>query len=135
VILPRPPVLVVTDRRQARIPLQDLAESVFAAGCRWLTLREKDLPPAARLALLENLAALGRRYAAVVTVNYDVDAAKAAGAAGVHLPRNGDIAAVRAVLGSDAVIGYSAHDRDEAVAAAGAGADYVSRCPSWRWAA
>jgi thiamine-phosphate pyrophosphorylase len=129
VILPRPPVLVITDRRRAGIPLQELAGAVFAAGCRWLMLREKDLPAAERLALLENLVVLGRQYGAVVTVNSDVEAAKAAGAAGVHLPRDGDIATVRAALGSDALIGYSAHDLDETAAAAGAGADYVTLSP------
>lgn len=128
-ILPRPPVLVIADRRQAGIPLQDLAGTVFAAGCRWLMLREKDLPPAERLALLERLVVLGRGYGAVVTVNSDIEAAKAAGAAGVHLPRDGDIATARAALGPDALIGYSAHDLDETVAAAGAGADYVTLSP------
>ncbi len=53
--IPWPPLLVITDRRQARIPLERLAGSVFAAGCRWLSVREKDLAPQARRDVLLRL--------------------------------------------------------------------------------
>ncbi len=127
--LPGPPLLVITDRSQARAPLEAVAEAVFRAGGRWLMLREKDLDPAARLTLLTNLVALGRRYGAAVTVNTDVPAARQANAAGAHLPAGGDLAAARAVLGPEALIGASAHDQTEAMAAAGAGAGYVTLSP------
>ncbi len=87
--LPEPPILVITDRRQARRPLEEVAEAAFAGGCRWLSLREKDLDPAARLALLRRLAAIGRGWGASVMVHADIEAARAAGAAGVHLPAGG----------------------------------------------
>ena len=127
--LPAPPLLIVTDRHQARAPLAALAGAAFRAGGRWLMLREKDLDPAARLALLKDLIALGAPYGAAVTVNSDLAAAAAAGAAGVHLPAGGDPAAARAALGAAALIGYSAHDQAEAMAAAAAGADYVTLSP------
>ena len=44
-VLPVPPLLVISDRHQARRPLEEVAEAVFAGGCRWFSLREKDLPP------------------------------------------------------------------------------------------
>jgi thiamine-phosphate pyrophosphorylase len=47
--LPEPPLLVITDRRQARAPLEDVAAAVFAAGGRWLLLREKDLASLERM--------------------------------------------------------------------------------------
>ena len=50
--LPAPPVLVITDRTQARAPLDQVAQALFAAGCRWLLLRDKDLPAAQRPSLL-----------------------------------------------------------------------------------
>ncbi|HZB92301.1 MAG TPA: thiamine phosphate synthase, partial [Stellaceae bacterium] len=84
--LPDPPILVITDRRQARRPLEEIAEAVFAAGGRWLSLREKDLDAASRATLLTRLVALGRRTGAMVGVHEDVAAARAAGAAALHLP-------------------------------------------------
>ncbi len=42
--LPDPPLLLVTDRRQARRPLAEIVAAALAAGCRWVSLREKDLP-------------------------------------------------------------------------------------------
>lgn len=127
--LPDPPILVITDRRQARRPLEAVAEAVFAAGGRWLSLREKDLDPAARAALLARLVALGRGCGAVVTVHEDVAAARAAGAAGVHLPAGVAPAAARRVLAAGALIGGSAHDAAEIAALAEAGADYATLSP------
>ncbi|MEE8189750.1 MAG: thiamine phosphate synthase [Kiloniellales bacterium] len=129
VTLPGPPLLVITDRRQADRPLDDLAEAVFAAGGRWLLLREKDLEPGARRTLLARLLEIGRPYDARVTVSADVQAALETGAAGVHLPAEGDVAGARAALGQGRTIGYSAHGPDEAAAAARAGADYVTLSP------
>jgi len=125
--LPRPPVLVITDRRQTGRPLEDFAAAVFSGGCRWLSIREKDLPAAERLALTERLVRLAARWQASVTVHDDLAAAALAG--GVHLPRGGDVAAARAALGARALIGVSAHDLGEAEAAAATGADYITLSP------
>jgi thiamine-phosphate pyrophosphorylase len=126
--LPVPPLLVISDRRQALLPIELVAEDAFAGGCRWFSLREKDLPPAERLALLGRLAALGRRFGAVVTVHEDIDAAVAADAAGVHLPSGGNVDAARSRL-PKGLIGASAHSADEAAALLLAGADYVTASP------
>jgi thiamine-phosphate pyrophosphorylase len=119
---------VISDRHQARRPLEELAEAVFAGGCRWFSLREKDLPPAERYALLRALVVLGGRWGATVTVHEDIDAAVTAGAAGVHLPSSGSPEAARSQL-PDALIGASAHSADEASALLRAGADYVTISP------
>ena len=129
VTLPGPPLLVITDRRQAARPLDELAGAVFAAGGRWLLLREKDLDPDDRRALLARLLPIARPYAARVMVSADVEAVLQTGAAGVHLPAGGDVAAARAALGPGRTIGYSAHGLAEAAAAARAGADYVTLSP------
>ena len=126
--LPVPPLLVISDRHQARLPLEQIAEQAFGAGCRWFSLREKDLAPAARRALLGRLVSLGRRFGAAVMVHEDVDAAAAEGAAGVHLPSQGNIAAARSRL-PEALIGASAHSAEEAPALLQAGADYVTASP------
>ena len=126
--LPIPPLLVVSDRHQARRPLEEVAEAVFAGGCRWFSLREKDLPPEERRALLAALVAAGRRFGALVTAHEDIQAVAVTGAGGVHLPRGGRPAAARARL-PRALIGASAHSADEAAALLRAGADYVTVSP------
>jgi thiamine-phosphate pyrophosphorylase len=126
--LPVPPLLVISDRRQAHRSLEWLAEAIFAGGCRWLSLREKDLPVTERCALLSALVVLGRRWEATVTVHEDIDAAAMAGAGGVHLPSAGNPKAARARL-PDGLIGASAHSVEEASALLGYGADYVTVSP------
>ena len=71
--LPDPPVLVISDRSQAPRPLLDIAEAAFAGGCRWFSLREKDLPPAERGELLAALVRLGHRFGATVMAHEDIE--------------------------------------------------------------
>jgi len=126
--LPNPPLLVISDRSQASRPLIEIAEAAFRGGCRWFSLREKDLPVAERCNLLSALVLLGRGFAATVTAHEDIASAVAAGADGVHLPGGGNPAATRCQL-PHGLIGVSAHSRDEAVAQLAAGADYVTLSP------
>ncbi len=94
-----------------------------------MSLREKDLPAAERLALLRRLVAAGAAYGACLTIHDDVAAAAEAGAAGVHLSAGSSVQAARQALGGTALIGKSAHNADEIRAAAAAGADYVTLSP------
>jgi thiamine-phosphate pyrophosphorylase len=126
--LPDPPLLVISDRSQARRPLIDIAQAAFAGGCRWFSLREKDLPAAERRALLAELVALGRPYGATVMVHDDLDAVVATGAGGVHLPGGGNPKAARGRL-PQGLIGVSAHTPAEAAALIEAGANYVTISP------
>src|SRR5229473_566561 len=105
--LPSPPLLVISDRLQARRPLVEIAEAVFRGGCRWFSLREKDLPAAERRDLLRALAVLGHRFGATVTAHEDIAAVIAAEADGVHLPGGNDPAAARRRL-PRGLIGVSA---------------------------
>jgi thiamine-phosphate pyrophosphorylase len=89
--LPFPPLLVISDRSQARRPIGEVAEAAFRAGCRWFGLREKDLPADERRELLRALISLGQRYDAIVMVHEDIEAVVAEGAGGVHLPGGGDV--------------------------------------------
>jgi thiamine-phosphate pyrophosphorylase len=126
--LPSPPLLVISDRLQARRPLVEIVDAAFRAGCRWFSLREKDLPADERRELLRALVGLGHSYGATVTVHEDVEAAAAIGADGVHLPGGGDPAAARRLLPSG-LIGVSAHSPQEAAATLAAGADYATLSP------
>jgi len=127
--LPIPPVLVITDRRQATRPLLAVAQALLAGGCRWISLREPDLSHEERVDLLQRLVRCGADAGATISVHADCDAAVTTGAAGLHLPRHGAIAAARARLGDRATIGISAHDREEVRRAAALGADYVTLSP------
>ncbi len=127
--LPLPPLLIITDRQQATLPLETVAERVFAAGCRWISLREKDLDPTERLDLLRRLVSLGRRHRARVFVHDDIESAHTAGAHGLHLPAGGSPRAARQRLGLHALIGISTHSVAEIREAQTAGADYVTLSP------
>jgi thiamine-phosphate pyrophosphorylase len=126
--LPDPPLLVISDRSQARRPLLEIAEAAFCGGCRWFSLREKDLPPPERFDLLRALVALGHRFGATVTAHEDIEAVVATRAGGVHLPGGGDPASARRRLPAG-LIGVSAHLPEEAAAQLKAGADYVTLSP------
>jgi thiamine-phosphate pyrophosphorylase len=126
--LPDPPLLVISDRSQARLPLLEVAAAAFKGGCHWFSLREKNLPATERRALLAELVSIGRAYGAAVMAHDDLDAIIAAGAGGVHLPSGADPAAARERL-PHGLIGASAHGTAEAAALIGSGADYVTISP------
>lgn len=125
--LPSPPLLLITDRTQAVGGLLPTVAACVAAGCRWVSLREKDLPLDRQADLLRALGPLLSAVGGILTVHGDPALAPLCG--GVHLPDGADIAAIRTLLGSDALIGASCHDRAGVIAAAGAGADYATLSP------
>lgn len=95
-------------------------------GAQVVQLREKHLSHEAMLRAAERFVALCRSYGAVSIINDDVEAAAASGADGVHVGQE-DLEAgrARALLGPDKLIGVSAHNVKEALAAQAAGADYL----------
>jgi thiamine-phosphate pyrophosphorylase len=125
--LPWPAILIITDRSQCAEPLEARAESLFRGGCRWLSLREKDLEPAERRALLERLIAVAGPFGATVGVHDDLDAALACNAP-LHLPSSSDIAAARRAIGAG-LLGKSCHLPEDVTAAAEQGADYATLSP------
>ncbi len=132
--LPHPPLLLVTDRRQARKPLVEVVGAALAAGCRWVSVREKDLPEDDQIALVRMLLPMARRNGARLTLHGDAALAKAAGADGVHVSAHGDAAASRALLGPDKLIGVSIHTATEAAAVDPAIADYAIAGPAYETA-
>jgi thiamine-phosphate pyrophosphorylase len=127
--IPKPALLAITDRSRSVRPLPFLVAHLLEAGCRWISLREKDLTFRERRALLSELIALARPFGATVTVHGDVVAALETGADGVHLSSASDIALVRDTLPPESLIGVSTHSVAEAREAAQAGADYVTVSP------
>ncbi len=133
-MLPPPPLLLITDRRQARGDLAEVVRAACAGGCRWISLREKDLPEAEQLALFARLRAAVAPFGARLTLHGAPELARAAGADGVHLPDGGDVAAARALLGPHALIGLSVHTPADAAGSNAAGAGYITASPVFQTA-
>jgi thiamine-phosphate pyrophosphorylase len=122
------PLLVITDRHQARHSIEAIAEATGQAGGRWLLLRDKDLEPAERRSLAGRISVIARRHGMHLSVSRDVELAAEFGAS-VHLQSAAAVGAARQRLGPGAIIGVSAHVRADVEAAAAAGADYVTLSP------
>jgi thiamine-phosphate pyrophosphorylase len=123
------PLLVITDRHQARHSIETIAEAVGRGGGRWLLLRDKDLAREERRHLGFRLAKIAAENGLALSVGTDVDLAAEVGAAGVHLQAAAAVAPARARLGCSAIIGVSAHGLDDVETAAAARADYVTLSP------
>ena len=101
-------------------------EEVLAGGATMLQLREKHHEHRDFLAQAQELLPLCRKYHVPLIINDDVQVALESGADGVHVGQS-DMAvqAARSILGPDKIIGASAHNASEALAAVAAGADYL----------
>ena len=129
--LPAPPLLVVTDRRQARRPLEELVAKALDGGCRWVSLREKDLPDDEQVPLARGLLPLVRRHGARLLLHGEARLAKLAGVDGVHLPAGSDPQVARTLLGRQSLIGVSIHTVTQAEAIDPEAADYALAGPAF----
>jgi thiamine-phosphate pyrophosphorylase len=129
--LPDPPLLLVTDRRQARRPLTEIVAAALAGGCRWVSLREKDLPDDEQILLARRLLPKIRGTGARLLIHGEAALAGLAGTDGVHLPAGADAAAARARLGRGKFIGISIHTVGEAVAIDPCNVDYALAGPAF----
>jgi thiamine-phosphate pyrophosphorylase len=129
--LPDPPLLLITDRQQALLPLADVVRAALATGCRWVSMREKDLSDIEQDALARTLLSIARRHGACLTLHGDAALAKACGADGVHLPAGSDPTASRAMLGPAKLIGVSLHTVTEAEAIDPNVVDYAIAGPTF----
>ena len=101
---------------------------LLAEGVAWLQYRNKTAGDALRHEQASALQSLCATAGVPLIINDDVHLAKSIGAAGVHLGEDdGDIAAARALLGAQAIIGASCYDELRlAQRAVAAGASYVA---------
>ena len=112
----------------SRSDLLDVVAQALAGGARLLQYRDKSAVSARRHAEATALRQLCTAHAVPLIINDDVALAHAVAADGVHLGRDDDdIAAARAVLGEDAIIGVSCYDSlPRAQMAARSGASYIA---------
>lgn len=101
-------------------------EDALKGGATFIQLREKNLDYDSFLAEAFEVKELCRKYDVPFVINDNVDIAIACDADGVHVGQS-DMAAgnVRAKLGPNKIIGVSAHNIEEALAAQANGADYL----------
>lgn len=125
--------LITDDRRSAGRPVEEVVAAAVRGGVRMVQYRPVRLPDAE---FSEKARALRRITAAAgcrLLINGRIDIALLAGADGVHLGKlgKGDIpvAEARALLGPDRIIGYSAHEPEEAAEVQAAGADFITYSP------
>ena len=108
--------------------LSDVREAV-EAGCRIVQYREKDKSTKEMVDEASEIKSIcsGR---AIFLVNDRIDVALAVDADGVHIGQDDmPIEMARKLLGEDKIIGLSVRDREEAIRAEKAGADYVGLGP------
>jgi thiamine-phosphate pyrophosphorylase len=96
----------------------DLAHAFVAGGAMFLQLRAKMMPSGMLLETAEAIAVLAHRAGATLIVNDRADLARLSGADGVHLGQD-DLtpAAVRRIVGDDAIVGLSTHTVEQLDAA------------------
>lgn len=128
-ILPEQLLLyAVTDKSWLRPGerLAEVTEELLQAGVTCVQLRDKQAEDALFLEEAKELKVLCDRYRVPFIVNDRVEIAKAVGASGVHVGLSDmGIKKAREILGDSFVIGGSAHNVQEALAAQEAGADYI----------
>ncbi len=129
--LPDPPLLLITDRKQARRPLDELVAQACAAGCRWISIREKDLPQSEQIALVRTLQPIAQRAGARLILHGEAQVAREAALDGVHLAAGSDARTARQLLGRRGLIGISIHSAGEAAELDAAALDYLIAGPAY----
>ena len=132
--LPDPPLLLITDRRQARRPLAEVVTAALEAGCRWLSVREKDLPDDEQALLVRSLLPLAHAHGAKLTLHGEAALAHLADADGVHLSAGADAALARTLTGGEKLVGVSIHSVTEAAALDPRLVDYALAGPAFETA-
>lgn len=106
--------------------LPDVVEEAIAGGVTFIQLREKKLSHEEFVSLAKEVKKVTDRYRVPFIINDDVEVAKEVDADGVHVGQNDtSVEDARRVLGPDKIIGVSAHNVEEALAAQEKGADYL----------
>jgi thiamine-phosphate pyrophosphorylase len=109
------------------------AKMFLETGIRFFQVREKTMPDSLLYRELLHIKQLCDEANARFLVNDRVDLALAVEAAGVHLGQNDlPVPVARRLLGEDAIIGVSTHDREQYRIAQESEADYVAIGPIFK---
>ncbi len=122
--------ILITNRKICEAKLPDIISQAIDGGVETVQLREKGLSTVELYALASEIREITREKGANLIINDRVDIALAVDADGVHLGwQSLGIEIVRKMIGHDKLIGFSAHNLQEAEKAENSGADYVTISP------
>src|SRR5215212_1925435 len=128
-----PRVYPLTDVQLSGLSHADQVQLLSQGGVSLIQLREKQMPALEFYEQAKAAVAVAEREGVQLIVNDRVDLALAVGAHGVHLGQD-DLPpeAARRLLGADAIIGYSTHSLEQALAALTLPIDYIATGPIFR---
>lgn len=123
-------VYPITDVRLTGLPHAEQVRRLIEGGATLIQLREKQLSPREFFNQAKEALAVARQHQVQIIINDRVDIVLALKADGVHLGQ-GDMPpeAARALLGDQALIGYSTHNSKQAVDALIMPVDYIAIGP------
>lgn len=122
-----PCLYIVTDRSWLRgRRLEDQVEEAVLGGATMIQLREKAMSTGEFIHTAEIIKQITDKHKIPLIVNDRLDVALAIDADGLHVGQDDMPAATaRRLLGPDKILGVSVGNRDEAIQAEQAGADYI----------
>lgn len=125
-----PKIYPVTDTRASGISHVRQVEELISGGAEFIQLREKHSSPRDFYESAKEAFNLARQSSVRIIINDRVDIALALKADGVHLGQD-DLPPeyARNILGPDAVIGFSTHSPEQALAALSMPIDYIAIGP------
>jgi len=125
-----PRIYPLTDVPLSRISHAEQVKLLSLGGASLIQLREKRMPPREFYEQAKKAVAVALSRGVQLLINDRIDVALAVGAAGVHLGQD-DMPpeAARKLLGPNAVIGYSTHNIEQAIAATKLPIDYLAIGP------
>ena len=118
---------LVTDRHWlANRNLEDDVEKAILGGVTMVQLREKNIDNDSFIELAKKVKQVCNKYKVPFIINDNLEVALAIDSDGIHIGQD-DLPAslVRQKIGPDKILGVSAHNLDEAIAAKKAGATYL----------
>jgi thiamine-phosphate pyrophosphorylase len=125
-----PRLYPITDTRLSGLSHAEQIERLAAGGATLVQLREKYATPAEFFIQSLEAVKAARRLGVTVIINDRVDIALAVEAGGVHLGQD-DLPpeSARRLLGDSAIIGFSTHSLEQAIAADAMPVDYIAIGP------
>jgi thiamine-phosphate pyrophosphorylase len=124
------PILDIDLCRERRLEPLAVLDALLAGGARLVQLRDKDPSTSARLALVDLAVARVHAAGGWLIVNDRPDIARLSGADGVHVGQDDlSVEDARLIVGPDAIVGLSTHDRAQIAAALETSATYIAVGP------
>jgi thiamine-phosphate pyrophosphorylase len=125
-----PKIYPITDVRISGLSHAEQVAAFARAGAAIVQLREKNMSPRQFFEAAREAIRVAHEHGVRIIINDRVDLALALGADGAHLGEN-DLppAAARAILGPNAIIGFSTHSVEQAVDAISLPVDYIAIGP------